>query len=209
MAKIRTIKPGFFTSEDVSALPLRARLTWIGLWTHCDDYGRAKDNVKLIKAAIWPLDDVSLKDIESDLALLHDAGRIVRYEVAGRAYLVVTAWPDHQRIARPAASKLPPPPGTVAAVSQQCHDTADAVQEGKGREGKGGANTRPHPTCTKHPNGTDEPCRACGQARRAHDAWKPAAQTYPTVGEVLAGATCDHGAPISPPCPLCRRGVAA
>lgn len=41
MAKIRSIKPDFFTSEDVSALPLRARLTWIGLWTHCDDHGRA------------------------------------------------------------------------------------------------------------------------------------------------------------------------
>lgn len=49
MARIRTIKPSFFRSEDVAALPLRARLLWIGLWTQCDDQGRTKDNKQLIK----------------------------------------------------------------------------------------------------------------------------------------------------------------
>lgn len=110
MARIRSIKPGFFTSEDVSRLPLRARLTWIGLWTHCDDQGRAKDNVKLIKAAVWPLDGVSLRDIEEDLATLAAHGRIVRYEVDGRRYLAVTNWGDHQKPNRPTTSRLPAPP---------------------------------------------------------------------------------------------------
>jgi hypothetical protein len=32
---------------------------------------------------------------------------------------------------------------------------------------------RPAPHCPKHPGGTDRPCRACGDARRAHDAWTP------------------------------------
>lgn len=112
MARIRSIKPGFFTSEDVSVLPLRARLTWIGLWTHCDDQGRAKDNTKLIKAAIWPLDAVSLADIEEDLATLADHGRIVRYQVDGKRYLATTNFGDHQKPNKPTPSRLPAPPAT-------------------------------------------------------------------------------------------------
>jgi hypothetical protein len=42
MPRIRSIKPDFFKSEDVAALPLRARLLWIGLWTQCDDHGRTR-----------------------------------------------------------------------------------------------------------------------------------------------------------------------
>lgn len=110
MARIRTIKPSFFASEDVSELPLRARLTWIGLWTHCDDQGRAKDNLKLIKAAVWPLDNVTLREIEEDLSTLAVRGRIVRYEVDGRRYLAVVNWHEHQKINRPSSCTIPPPP---------------------------------------------------------------------------------------------------
>jgi hypothetical protein len=106
--RIRTIKPSFFRSEDVAALPLRARLTWIGLWTHCDDQGRTKDNARLIKGDIWPLDDVSLADIEEDLETLAAHERIVRYTVGGRRYLEVVNWHDHQSIQKPTPSKIPP-----------------------------------------------------------------------------------------------------
>lgn len=114
MARIRTIKPDFFTSDTVSALPLRARLTWIGLWTHCDDYGRCRDNVKLIKAAVWPQDDVSIKDIEADLNTLADRRVILRYVVDSKNYLVVTNWDEHQRVHHPSPSKIPAPPEVTA-----------------------------------------------------------------------------------------------
>jgi hypothetical protein len=113
MARIRNIKPEFFTSEAVSELPLRARLTWIGLWTHCDNHGRARDNVKLIKAAVWPLDDVSLKDIEDDLTTLAEHQRIVRYEVDGKRYLVITNWSEHQYGAFKGDPKHPGPDGSL------------------------------------------------------------------------------------------------
>ncbi|PZF82321.1 hypothetical protein C1I99_31600, partial [Micromonospora deserti] len=109
MPRIRTIKPSFFKSEDVSVLPFRARLTWIGLWTHCDDQGRTKDNARLIKGDVWPLDDVSLRDIEEDLAVLAANGRIIRYEVAGVRYLEVVNWHDHQKISKPSPSRIPGP----------------------------------------------------------------------------------------------------
>lgn len=113
MARIRSIKPDFFVSEDVSLLPLRARLTWIGLWTQCDDHGRTKDNGRLIKAALWALDDVSLSDVEKDLAELHDAGRILRYEDDGKGYLAVVNWHVHQAVSKPTRARHPAPPVLV------------------------------------------------------------------------------------------------
>ncbi len=111
MARIRTIKPDFFTSDTVAELSLRARLTWIGLWTYCDDHGRCRDNVKLIKAAVWPLDDVSLTNIEKDLADLQACGVVYRYEIDAKQYLQITNWEEHQRVSHPTDSKIPAPPG--------------------------------------------------------------------------------------------------
>ncbi|WP_156960476.1 hypothetical protein [Amycolatopsis taiwanensis] len=186
MPRIRTIKPSFFRSEDVSALPLRARLTWIGLWTHCDDAGRTKDNVRLIKGDIWPLDDVSLADIEEDLETLAAHGRIVRYEVDGRRYLEIVNWDDHQSIQKPTPSKIPPAsngalvpppepdgsatgglpektagypqiPGSGSPVGLR--DSSGSPTSGKGKEGKGkeGKGTRARGSISDDRPSTREP----------------------------------------------------
>jgi hypothetical protein len=197
MSRIRSIKPGFFKSEDVSALPLRARLTWIGLWTHCDDAGRTKDNVKLIKADVWPLDDVSLRDVEDDLSTLAAHGRIVRYEVGGQRYLEITNWRDHQRIDKPSPSRLPPAPETTTINSTNgpgtLPDTSGSPPAGKGGERKGGEGRgrvraretpppatpdtdpptpEPPPRCAEHlDNPNPPPCGPCADARRNHATW--------------------------------------
>jgi hypothetical protein len=110
MARIRTVKPEFFTSLTVAGLSVEARLTFIGLWTHVDDQGRCVDDPRLIKAAVWPLDDRISADIERDLKELTESSLILRYKVGERSYLCVRAWDEHQRINRPTKSKLPPPP---------------------------------------------------------------------------------------------------
>lgn len=164
VARIRTIKPEFFGSEDVSGLSFRARLTWIGLWVHCDDHGRMKDVDRLVKAHVWPLEDeVGLDDIESDLEELAENGRIIRYEVDGRRFLAVTNWHSHQRINRPTKSRIPAPDtptdmdceecsrsmhGGLTEASVSAHGgltvgdaevlTEGSLWEGKGKEGKGG-----------------------------------------------------------------------
>lgn len=120
MARIRTIKPEFFTSDTVAQLSLRARLTFIGLWTYCDDFGRGRDNVRLIKAAVWALDDVTTTEIEKDLQELADLRLILRYSVFDKGYLSISSWPEHQKVSHPTESKIPspeddsasPPPGT-------------------------------------------------------------------------------------------------
>jgi hypothetical protein len=108
LARIRSVKPEFFTSETIAALSVPARLTFVGLWTHADDYGRALDNPKLLKAAVWPLDDdVSAGQVAAHLDEFGRAGLVCRYQVGGKRYLHVTAWSEHQRPKNPAAERIP------------------------------------------------------------------------------------------------------
>jgi hypothetical protein len=109
MARIRTIKPEFFTSLSIADLTPEQRLTFIGLWTHVDDEGRCVDDPRLIKAALWPLDDRTATDVERDLGVLSEASLILRYTLNRKRYLAVTNWHEHQRISRPSQSKLPSP----------------------------------------------------------------------------------------------------
>jgi len=172
MARIRTIKPSFFQSDDVSVLPLRARLTWIGLWTQCDDQGRTKDHARLIKAAIWPLDNVSLADIEEDLTELAARGRIVRYAVGDQRYLEITNWSVHQAIQKKTPSRIPAPSRSSPVVLPE---PSDSPTSGKGMEGNGREWTRardePSRNCPRHPEGTDDPCRGCQSAREQAERW--------------------------------------
>lgn len=153
MPRIRTIKPEFFTSLTIASLPLEARLTFIGLWTHVDDEGRCVDDTRLIRAAVWPLDERLSSDIETDLKRLTESSLIVRYEVDGRRYLAVQGWREHQKINRPTLSKLPAPPDrpihrghqpppaetqpSGIGGSHQRPLTEDSLAERKGKEGKG------------------------------------------------------------------------
>ncbi|RSS59552.1 hypothetical protein [Streptomyces sp. WAC01280] len=109
MARIRTIKPEFFTSLTIADLTPEQRLTFIGLWTHCDDEGRCVDDARLIKAAVWPLDDRTAADVEADLAALTESSLITRYTLNRRSYMAVSGWREHQRINRPTPSKIPAP----------------------------------------------------------------------------------------------------
>jgi len=107
VARIRTIKPEFFTSLTIADLPLEARLTFIGLWTHVDDEGRCVNDARLIKAAVWPLDDRTSGEVAKDLQLLSESSLITQYKVGDRSYLLVNSWREHQKINRPTASKFP------------------------------------------------------------------------------------------------------
>jgi hypothetical protein len=141
VARIRTIKPEFFTSLTVASLPIEARLTFVGLWTHVDDEGRCVDDARLIKAAVWPLDDRLSTDIELDLKRLSESSLILRYRVADRSYLAVRGWAEHQRINRPTKSKLPappaatePPPASDGTSPPTAETTGQAIPEPPGSE---------------------------------------------------------------------------
>lgn len=112
MARIRSIKPDFFTSETVAALSLSARLTFIGLWTYVDDNGVGQYNEMLINAAIWPLEEDSLETLartREDLASLSRIRLVTLYRDSRKRYLFVNSWDEHQKVDHPRKPRYPRP----------------------------------------------------------------------------------------------------
>ena len=111
MARIRSIKPEFFTSLTVAALPLSARLTFIGLWTYVDDNGVGPADPRLIRAAVWPLEDAPdiLQRTREDLQSLQEARLITLYEASGRPLVCISGWEEHQKVSHPRKPRFPTP----------------------------------------------------------------------------------------------------
>jgi len=108
MARIRSVKPEMFTSATVAALSVPVRWTFVGLLTYADDQGRGRDEARLVKAAVWPMDDdMPWQQVAAHLDELERAGLICRYEAEGKRLLHVSGWPEHQAISHPAKPKLP------------------------------------------------------------------------------------------------------
>jgi hypothetical protein len=94
MARIRSIKPEFFTDEDLGQLPPAVRLLFIGMWTEADKAGRLKDKPKTLKARCLPFDNV---DVEKALVSLASGKFIIRYAIGGEQYIQIRTWDEHQR----------------------------------------------------------------------------------------------------------------
>ena len=136
MARIRTIKPEFWTSEQITECQPLTRLVFIGIWNFCDDAGRMNASPKQIKALVLPADDISADIVRGMLDELVSHGLINRYTVDGKDYLQVTGW-KHQKIDRPQPPKFPPPPGHIVEHSSNDRCALDDGREGKGMEGRG------------------------------------------------------------------------
>lgn len=108
MARIRSIKPEFWTSEQVLECSTNARLLFIGLWNFCDDAGRHPYSAKQAKAEIFPADDFTEADVSRMLDELSSNGLIMRYATDSKEYFYVTGW-KHQRIDKPQSPKYPEP----------------------------------------------------------------------------------------------------
>lgn len=112
MARIRTVKPEYWSSEQVMACSRGSRLLFIGLWNFADDAGRLADSAKTIKAQVFPGDDdLNSEIVRGMLDELSSNGLLMKYEVDGRAYLQITGW-KHQKIDKPQPAKCPEPNST-------------------------------------------------------------------------------------------------
>jgi hypothetical protein len=147
MARIRTIKPDFWSDGKNVALSPLARLLFIGSWNFamCDN-GHLADDPFGLKLKVLPADDVDPAELLDELLF---SGQIVRGQTAdGRSYLHIPRLRDHQKVdgrwtprcfvcsqdhagTQPASPKLPE---THASLSET---RGDSPQEGKGKEGKG------------------------------------------------------------------------
>lgn len=130
MPRIRTVKPSFWTDEKLADLPRDVRLLFLGLISAmADDEGRCKGNPRLVKAAVFPLDDdVTAAQVDEWLALLHAGERIQLYQANGERYVQIVKWGIHQRIDKPHQSQLPPPEESTILPRQ----LQDASPNGRG-----------------------------------------------------------------------------
>lgn len=94
MARIRTIKPSFFTNDQLAEVSPLCRLLFIGLWTCADKEGRIEDRPKRIKAEVLPFDD---GDVNTMLDELVANGFIERYTADGHKCIQILAFAKHQR----------------------------------------------------------------------------------------------------------------
>lgn len=108
MARIRTIKPDFWTHEKVLACKPLTRLLFIGMWNFADDYGRLSFSPSTFKAQIFPIDNISVPDVKDMLTELSSAGLLLIYTVDDREFIEITGW-HHQKIDRRQAAKCPAP----------------------------------------------------------------------------------------------------
>jgi hypothetical protein len=197
MARIRTIKPMFWTDESLVKLPFEYRLLFIGIWNHADDDGFIENKPLQIKLQIFPADDV---DVAAGIRALVKAQCLesVTLDMDGkrRKVLRIKGWKNHQVISRPTPSRFAPAyaiyqgkRSTHGGLTEDSRRTRGGLhREGKGREGKGREDTQvggggnvssgePEPPpppiepwrCKDH-QGIDVPCLACKAAKDKHKA---------------------------------------
>jgi len=142
MARIRTIKPEFWTSEQIVECSTSARLLFVGMWNFCDDAGRHAASYARLKMEIFPADPFTTDEIRGMVDELIAAGLVVYYEAQGVSVWQVTGW-HHQKIDRPNPSKFPEPSTPIRRLLDEQSSSAQRTivehspPEGKGREGKG------------------------------------------------------------------------
>lgn len=107
MARIRSIKPEFWTSEQVVECSPTARLLFIGMWSFCDDAGIHPAGVKRLKMEVFPGDAITDDDMRALVQELIDNCLVTAYEVEGEPFWQVRGW-RHQKIDRP-TYRYPPP----------------------------------------------------------------------------------------------------
>lgn len=125
MARIRTIKPEFWSSEQVMEIRPLARLLFIGLWNFCDDGGNHPLSPRTIKALVFPGDDITTEAVRELLGELEGTGLIHSYIVQSKQYLHVSGW-KHQKIEKK-NFKYPPVPELV--VEQSSNGSGVVVEE--------------------------------------------------------------------------------
>lgn len=104
MARLRTVKPEFWTDERVGEVSVTARLLFIATWNFADDHGGLDRSAKQLKAQAFPYDNI---DCEPLIQELLQVGLLIEYEVGGKKYLHINGFRKHQKVEKPAKPRIP------------------------------------------------------------------------------------------------------
>lgn len=142
MARMRYIKPEFWTDGKIVSLSFAARLLYIGMWNFalCDQ-GHVEDDALRLKMQIFPADKVDVPGLVEELI---QSGRVIRLESpTGATYLHVARLPDHQKVDPrwatrcPACKNADDLTATLPNSPKLSETLPNSPQEGIGGEGRG------------------------------------------------------------------------
>ncbi len=145
MARIRTIKPGFWGHEQLGRLSFLARLTFIGMWSLADDEGRGRGSQGALWADLHKHTPSVFKTgwgraLKELAAVQDDRGHLVYfYDVAGATYYWLPGFKRQQRIDKPQASTFPAHPDSenILRMIREQSTLERRGEEGNGMEGRG------------------------------------------------------------------------
>ena len=103
MARKRMIDPKFWTDDKIMDLDPLTRLLFIGIWNFSDDCGIHLNNSKVLKAEIFPSDDINISEVQKMKDQLSDLGMIEISE--DRKLFRIRNWKIYQKINRPQPCK--------------------------------------------------------------------------------------------------------
>lgn len=155
MARIRTIKPDFWTDEKLTECSMSARLFFVGTWNFADDNGNLVRSAKKLKMQIFPADAIDCEPLIQELLAI---GVMVEYVVDGEKYLHIKGFLKHQVINRPSKSSIPQAVLNESKEAKQgdslsTHGGLSDGKEGKGREEEGKGSSVPIGTGAVAPEG--------------------------------------------------------
>jgi hypothetical protein len=135
MARIRSLKPEFFRSRTMARVSRDARLTFQGLWCEADDAGNGVADPRILKGALWPLDDdIGWQDVARHLDELEQVGAIRTYRVRGEDYYSIPKWAAHQSAAfRRGEARYPGPDEADPLPPAQTPQPEDLQDSARGR----------------------------------------------------------------------------
>lgn len=163
MARIRSLKPEFWTDSKLVRLSRDARLFYAGTWNFamCDN-GHLPDDADQLKMQIFPADDdVSVDKLIQELV---DSGRLLRlWADDGRTFLQIKKLGDHQKLEKRwsprcqacQATLVSPPPETSPKLPEPL-PTSPKLPEPPATSPQGGIG-RDSLKASPSPKGADEP----------------------------------------------------
>lgn len=129
MARIRTIKPEFWTDEKILESSPIARLLLIGLLNFADDKGNIEAGPLSIKTKIFPGDDIKVEPLLSEL---QNNLLLIPYAVNGERYYNIKGFSKHQKIDNPSKPRCPIYDDSMSPLVEIVDDSTQEVVSSKG-----------------------------------------------------------------------------
>lgn len=140
----RIIKESICTSDTIDQLTWFEEVFFYRLIVNCDDYGRFDARPAILKARLFPLKNVTEKQISDALNKLSTVGIVTVYEYDGRPYLQLVTWDKHQQI-RAKKSKYPAFDETCnQMISNDIKCPRNPIQSESESESESNTNTNTH-----------------------------------------------------------------